>query len=177
MMHLQVRTPLLGALLALGLLAAGTARADKIAVVNMQLAIESTTEGKAAMAKLKAEADKKQKELEKQRDDLKKMDDDLAKQASILKPDALQKKQQELQQKLMQWQEAAMRTQRDLQDKEQKATQPIVDKLLKAINAIASRDHFTLVVRSEVVLWPQHTEMDITNEVIRKANEMGTQGK
>ena len=158
--------------LACGLsLLGGAARADKIAVVNMQLAIESTTDGKAAMAKLKAEADKKQKELEKQRDDLKKMDDELAKQASILKPDALQKKQQELQQKLMQWQEAAMRTQRDLQEKEQKATQPIVDKLLRAINQIAARDKFSMVVRSDVVLWPQHTENDITNEVVRKANE------
>ena len=150
----------------------GAARADKIAVVNMQQAIETTTEGKAALNKLKAEVDKKQKELEQKRDELKKMDDDLAKQASILKPDALEKKKQELQTKMQQWQEAAMRSQKELQEKEAKATQPIVDKLLKAIGAIAARDHFSMVVRSEVVLWPQRTEMDITNEVVRKANEI-----
>lgn len=170
MMHPMKRW-LLGGLLSI-VAAAPLARADKIAVVDMQRAIAETTEGKAALAKLKAEVDKKQKELEQKRDELKKMDEDLTKQAAVLKPDVLEKKRQDLQQKLMSWQEAAMRSQRDLQEKEQKATQPIVDKLLRAVGAIADRDKFSLVVRQEVVLWPQHTEMDITNEVIRKANGM-----
>lgn len=156
----------------LSLVALPSARAEKIALVNMQRAIEETTDGKAALAKLKSEVDKKQKELEQQRDELKKLDEELAKQAAILKPDALEKKRQELQQKMMKWQEAALRTQKDLQEKEQKATQPIVDKLMRAINIIASRDKFTLVLRQEVVLWPPQTELDITNEVIRKANEL-----
>lgn len=172
MMHRKMQWVLTLGAMGLTLALGGAARADKIAVVNMQQAIESTNEGKAALARLKGEVEKKQKELEQKRDELKKLDDDLAKQASILKPDALEKKKQELQQKMMQWQEAAMRTQKELQEKEGKATQPIVDKLLKAINAIATRDKFTMVLRSEVILWPQHTEMDITNEVIRKANEL-----
>ncbi len=156
--------------LTLGALGA-TARADKIAVVNMQRAIEETNDGKAALSKLKAEAERKQKELEQKRDELKKMDEDLAKQATVLKPDVLEKKKQELQQKLAQWQEAVMRSQKELQEKEQQATQPIINKLLRAIDFLANRDKFTLVVRQDVVLWPQGSAMDITNEVIRKANE------
>src|SRR5437763_509806 len=92
---------------ALGLsafLVAGAAHADKLAFVDMQRALEGTTEGRAAKQKLQAEVDKKQKELEQKRDELKKMDEDLAKQASVLKADVLEKKKQELQQKLMQWQ-------------------------------------------------------------------------
>ena len=172
MMHRKMQWVLTLGALTLSLTLGGVARAQKIAVVNMQQAIETTTDGKAALGKLKSEVEKKQKELEQKRDELKKLDEDLAKQAAILKPDVLEKKKQELQAKMAQWQEAAMRSQKDLQEKESKATQTIVDKLLRAIAAISARDKFSMVVRSEVVLWPQHTEMDITNEVIRKANEM-----
>jgi outer membrane protein len=96
MMHRKIHWVLALGALVLPLLAASPAQAQKIALVNMQQAIESTVEGKAALAKLKAEVDKKQKELEQKRDELKKLDEDLTKQAAILKPDALEKKKQEL---------------------------------------------------------------------------------
>jgi outer membrane protein len=151
--------------------AAGTAQAQKIAIVNIQRAIEDTSEGKAAIGTLKAEAERKQKELEQKRDELKKLDEELAKQAAVLKPDVIEKKKQDLQQKFVQLQDAAMRAQRELQEKEMKVTGPLQDKVLRAIATIAARDKFTLVLRQDVVLWPQQSEMDITNEVIRKANE------
>lgn len=159
-----------GALVAL-LLCGGSARAQKLAFVDMQRAIEGTTEGKAAISKLKGEVDKKQKELEQKRDELKKMDEDLAKQATILKPDAIDKKRQELQQRFQQLQEALMRSQQEIAEKERKALAPIQERVLRAIAAIAQRDRFTAVLQQQVVLWPQQSEMDITNEVIRKANE------
>ena len=90
----------------------------------------------------------------------------------MLKPEALQKKKQELQQKFGALQEAAMRAQRELAEKEMKITGPLQEKVLRAIAQIAQRDRFTLVLRADMVLWPQQSEMDITNEVIRKANEI-----
>ena len=53
-----------------------------------------------------------------------------------------------------------------------KITGPLQEKVLRAIAQIAQRDRFTLVLRADMVLWPQQSEMDITNEVIRKANEI-----
>lgn len=152
--------------------AASTAQAQqKIAIVNIQRAIEESSEGKSAIGSLKTEAERKQKELEQKRDELKKLDEELAKQAAVLKPDVIEKKRQDLQQKFVQLQEAAMRAQRELQEKEMKVTGPLQDKVLRAIAGIAARDKFALVLRSDVVLWPQQSEMDITNEVIRKTNE------
>jgi len=43
---------------------------------------------------------------------------------------------------------------------------------MRAIDALAKRDNFAMVLRNDVVLWPQQSAMDITNEVIRKVNEM-----
>src|SRR4051812_31682615 len=109
------------------------AQADKIAIVNIQRAIEESVEGKSAIGSLKGEVERKQKELEGKKDELKKLDDELAKQEAVLKPDALQKKKQELQAKFQQLQETAMRAQRELQEKEMKVTGPIQEKVLKAI--------------------------------------------
>jgi outer membrane protein len=144
----------------------------KIAIVDMQRAVEGTTEGKTVLAGLQGEADRKKKELEQKRDELKKMSDDLQKQESVLKPDIFQKRRQELEQKAMQFQETVMRTEQDFQQKQLKVTQPVQQKVVTAISQIAARDKFSLVLRADAVIWPQSSEFDITNEVIRKANDM-----
>lgn len=156
--------------------ASGTAHAQaKIAIVNFQRAIEESTEGKTAIGNLKGQVDRKQKELEAKKEELKKLDEELAKleASGVLKPDALQKKKQELQAKFQQLQQAAMRAQQELGEQESKVTGPLQEKVLRAVAQIAQRDKFTLVLRSEMVLYPTQSEYDITNEVLRKVNEMG----
>ena len=144
----------------------------RVAIVDMQRAVEGTTEGKSVLASLQGEADRKKKELEGKRDELKKMSDDLQKQESVIKPDVFQKRRQELEQKAMQFQETVMRTEQEFQQRQFKVTQPIQQKVVAAIAQIAAREKFTLVLRSDAVVWPQQSELEITNEVIRKANEM-----
>jgi outer membrane protein len=151
----------------------GSVRAQsKIAIVDMQRAVEGTTEGKGILTSLQGEADRKKKELEAKRDELKKLSDDLQKQESVLKPDVFQKRRAELEQKAVQFQDTVMRTEQEFQQRQLKVTQPIQQKVVTAISQIAARDHFTLVLRADAVVYPQQSELDITNEVIRKANEM-----
>jgi outer membrane protein len=149
---------------------------QKIAIVDIRRAIEETNEGKASIGGLKAEADRKQKELLTKQDELKKLEEDFLKQQSVLQPAAAQKKREELQQKVMQLQEALQRAQQDIGQKEAKVLQPLQEKVVRAIDALARRDNFAMVLRSDVVLWPQQSPMDITNEVIRKVNEMKAAG-
>lgn len=154
---------------------AGNAAAQsRMAIVDMQRAVEGTTEGKSVLVGLQSEADRKKKELEGKRDELKKLSDDLQKQESVLKPDVFAAKRKDLEQKAMQFQETVMRTEQEFQQKQMKVTQPIQQKVVAAISQIAAREKFTLVLRSDAVVWPQQSELDITNEVIRKANEMKT---
>ena len=157
-------------------LPAGKAQAQqKIAIVDIRRAIEESTEGKQSIGGLKAEAERKQKELLTKQDELKKLEEDFLKQQSVLQPAAAQKKREELQQKVMQLQEALQRAQQDIGQKEAKVLQPLQEKVLRAIDGIARRDNFQMVLRSDVLLWPQQSPMDITNEVIRKVNEMKQQ--
>jgi outer membrane protein len=169
----QLAFGLCAALATLGISASAQAQ-TKIAIVDMQRAVEGTTDGKSILTGLQGEADRKKKELEAKRDELKKMSDDLQKQESVLKPDIFQKRRQELEQKAMQFQETVMRTEQDFQQKQLKVTQPIQQKVVTAIATIAARDKFSMVLRADAVIWPQSSEFDITNEVIRKANEMKT---
>jgi outer membrane protein len=161
--------------LALGLLffcAAGVANAQqRIAIVDLQRAVEGTADGKAAVAALRAEADKKQKELEGRRDELKKASDELMKQEAVLKPEVFAQKRKELEQRALQFQESVMRAEQEIQQKQGKVLLPAQQKVMAAIAQIAARERFTLVLRADTVLWPQQSELDITNEVIRKANE------
>ncbi len=154
-------------------LPAATAKAQqKIAIVDIRRAIEESNEGKTSIGGLKIEADRKQKELLSKQDELKKLEEDFLKQQSVLQPAAAQKKREELQQKVMQLQEALQRAQQDIGQKEAKVLQPLQDKVLRAIDGLARRDNYSMVLRSDVVLWPQQSPMDITNEVIRKVNDM-----
>ena len=139
----------------------------------MQRAVADTNEGKRILGELQGKADKKKKELEAKRDEIQKMGEELKKQESVLRPEVFQKKRQEFEQKAMQFQESVMRTEQEFQQEQVKATQPIQERVYRAINGIASRDRFNLVLNSAAVVWPQQSEMDITNEVIRKANELG----
>ena len=174
-----MRHSITGLILGLGLVLsvlvpASTRAQQKIAIVDIRRAIEDSNEGKASIGGLKAEADRKQKELLQKQEDLKKLEEEFIKNQSLLQPAAQQKKREELQQKVMQLQEALQRAQQDIAQKEAKVLQPLQDKVLRAIDVLARRDSYSMVLRSDVVLWPQQSPMDITNEVIRKVNDMKT---
>ncbi|HMU37524.1 MAG TPA: OmpH family outer membrane protein [Pseudomonadota bacterium] len=172
-----MRHSITGLILGLGLVLsvlvpASTRAQQKIAIVDIRRAIEDSNEGKASIGGLKAEADRKQKELLQKQEDLKKLEEEFIKNQSLLQPAAQQKKREEMQQKVMQLQEALQRAQQDIAQKEARVLQPLQEKVLRAIDGLARRDNYNMVLRADVVLWPQQSPMDITNEVIRKVNDM-----
>ena len=156
---------------AVGTLSSTVALADtKIAVVDLQRALEETEDGKKAKNKLKTDFDKKQKELDEKQEELKKMKDDFDKKSALMKEDAKQKMQQDMQQRLMQLQETYARLQGDLQKKEAEATRGILAKLSAVVQKIAERENFVMVLeRSSSVVYGKPA-LDITNEVIRTYN-------
>ena len=145
----------------------------KLAVVDLQRALEETDEGKKAKAKLKSDFDKKQKELDDKQEELKKMKDDFDKKASILKDDAKQAKAKELQDRFIELQQTYQRLQQDLAKREQEATSGIFRKLQTVVSAIAEKERFDVVLeKSTSAVWSK-PELDITNEVIRRYNAGG----
>src|SRR5437588_12185864 len=77
----------------------------KIAVVDLQRALEETEDGKKAKSKLKSDFDKKQKELDEKQEELKKMKEDLDKKLPLMKPEAAQAEQQKFQDRFVELQQ------------------------------------------------------------------------
>jgi outer membrane protein len=164
---------LLAVLLASPLLTATTARAAdiKIAFVDLRRALNETNEGKAAMAKLTKHKDKLQKEIEKKEKDILQMKESIEKQQNVLTKEALQKKVEEYYQAVTELQQTYMQYQRELAQKETKATQDILVKLAEILEEIGQSEGYTMIYDRSVgaVVWaPSH--LDLTDQLIQRYN-------
>jgi len=149
----------------------------KLAVVDLQRALEETEDGKKAKAKLKADFDRKQQELDAKQDELKKIKEDLDKKLPLMKPEAADAEKKKFQDRFVELQQTYQRLQQDLAKKEQDATSGIFRKLSTVVGTIAEREHFAMVLeKNSAVVWSQPA-LDITNEVIRLYNTGGKKGK
>jgi outer membrane protein len=158
--------------LALGAaLAPGLASAEqKIGYVDLQRALNEVDEGKAAKALLKKDFDDKQKEIDAKKADFEKLQVDFEKQASVMSEQAKKDKAQDLDRRARELQALFVSSQKDLSEREQKATRGIFDKMAQIVGEIAEADGFTMVLERNSGLVYAPASLDLTNELIRKYN-------
>lgn len=157
---------------ALTLVAAGRAEAQmKIAVVDMQRAINETEEGRKAKAKLKQLFEQRQKTLNNKQQELKSLKQDIEKQRNVLSQQALQKKLESYQKAVMELQTVYSEYQRELSGKEAELTQHIVEKMREILRRIGQSQGYTLIIESNEagVVWVP-SNLDLTDLLIQKYN-------
>ncbi len=156
------------------LMVAQGARAEdfKLAVVDMQKALQTVDAGKKAKAQLEKEFNSKKKDLQAEEAALKKMIEEFKKQQLVLSDDARMKKQQEIQERGMKFQDLTQRSQAEIAQKEAELTQPLIKKLRDIISETAKKKNYTVILeRNEnTVLYFQEKD-DITEEVIAQFNQ------
>lgn len=147
----------------------GTAFAaeTKIGIVDMQKAIQSTAAGKKAKSELEGEFEKRKKELQKKEGDLKKMSEDLEKKKSVLSEEVLAKRQGEFQEEMMKYRETLNKNQQEIQKKERDLTQPILERMRKAINEVAKEGSYTLILENSPGILFAESSSDVTDKVIK----------
>ena len=146
---------------------------SKIGIVDMQRVIMEVNQGKAAMEKLKTEAEKQQKVMKEKEKDLMALEKELkdllnnpaADKAKILE------KQKNGQEKLMLYQQEAQKIQSDLSKKEQKAAGEILEKAQKIILDVTKKEGFEIILNKAAVLYAPNS-IDITNQVIREYDKV-----
>lgn len=143
----------------------------KIAVVDLQRAIQETEDGRKAKAKLKKLFKKRQDGLDKKQTELLKLKEELEKKQSVLTPEAMQAKVQDYQKQLAALQQVYMENQRELASKEQELTKGIVARMEKILRRIGQKKGYTLILeRGEAgVIWVP-SNLDLTDAVIQKYN-------
>lgn len=162
-----------GLLLGLSLVSAPVFAQDvkKIGYVDLQRALNSVEEGKKAKAKLKKEFESKQKTLTKKQNEVKNLKQSLESGAEMMTDQAKRKKAIELQQQMASLQQLYMEMQRELAEKESKATQKIFGKMETIIAKIAEDKGYDLVLeKTESSVLFAKDSMDLTDELIKRYN-------
>jgi outer membrane protein len=169
-MKRMIRSTLIGLVIATGLIRPAMAEEMKLGYVDLRRALHETEDGHKAESSLKKVFDQKQKELDEQQDDVKKAIEDLNKKRTLLPADTVRQKEAELQDRVAKVQQTYLRHQQDLAAKEEEATRPIVDRLQRIIAKIASEEHFTMIFDRNMGVVYAKSELDLTNQVIRRYN-------
>lgn len=161
--------PFAKSLFALLLVLSGTSAfaQQKIALVDVQKAIQSTSAGKKAKTELDSEVEKKKKSVQKLETDLKKIQEDLEKKRGLLSDEVLQKRQGEFQEEMLKYRELVGKSQADLQKRERDLSQPILEKMKRVISKVAKDKKFDIVIENSPMIWFSEGALDITNDVVK----------
>ena len=151
---------------------AAVAAEFKVGVVDMQKAIQTSSAGKKAKKEVEGDFEKKKKDLKKKEDDLKKRVEEFEKKQAVLSDKVRQEQQVDLQKDMMQFREEVSKSQVTIQQRERELTKPILEKLQKVILEIAKEKDFSIVLeKAEQSVMFAKTELDITDEVIKRADK------
>jgi outer membrane protein len=151
--------------------ATGQAADVKIAVVDMQRALNECEAGKHAKDQVKVKFEKAQDQLKRQRDELDRARDDFDKKALVLKEDQRRDLEKEFEVKSLDFKRKYEDFQRDLKRTDAELTSGIVEQLYGIVGEIGQQKGFTMVLESSSgALLYADKSVDITDEVIKQHN-------
>lgn len=161
--------------LAVGVMGLGVAYAEpaaaqqlKVGYVDLQRALNQVAEGRAAKKRLEKEFEQKQQQLDAKQDKAKELKNQLD-SGMMLSDEAKQKKAIELQRQLAELQQMYMKMQRDLAQKEAKATAKIFSKMGEIVEDMAKEQGYDLILeKTESSVLFASEGMDLTDELIER---------
>ncbi len=140
---------------------------QRVAVVDMQKALQLVEAGKKARSQLEHEFNAKKVEFQKEEAAIKKMNEDFQKQSLVMNDEARIKKQGELQNRILKFQQATQQSQEEIQVKERSLTQPIVVKMRAIISDLAKKKNYSIVLeKNENFVLHSEDKDDLTSEVV-----------
>jgi outer membrane protein len=151
-----------------GLAAVTDAAGTRIGYVDVQRVIVRSVAGVAAREQLEKDKATMQKDVDNRKVEVDKLRDEMEKKGLVLSPEARREKEETLQRKVRDLRRLAEDLEKELQKKEQAATQKILQELTGVIEKIGKERGFLLIVerRSGGVIYGD-PEGDVTDEVIK----------
>jgi len=144
----------------------------RVAVVDTQRAVMETEDGLRAQATLKKLFDKRQRELDQKQKDLQKEREDLEKNRDKLAADVLQKRAETWQQEMSRVQAVFVEYNKELQQKQNELTSPIVQKTVGIIRRLATQEGYDVVLEKQAATYFR-ADLDLTDKVITLYNRDG----
>ena len=161
----------LGAATAGGAWGAAAAAEVRIAVVDMQRALNECDAGKKAKDEVKAKFERSQDQLKRQRDDLDRLKEDYDKKALVLKDEERQHLEKDLETRSLDFKRKYEDFQRDLKRTDAELTQSIIEGLGDTVREYAAKEGYSLVLEasSGALIYVDKTN-DLTDEIVRLYN-------
>ncbi len=143
----------------------------KIAVVDLQRALNETNDGRSAKNRLKRLFERRQRSLDEAQEKLKKMKEDIEKQQKVLSREALEQRMEEYQKAFIELQSVYVEYQRELAEKESQLTKVILERMTEILRRMGQSEGYTMIVeRNEGgVVWVP-SNLDLTDAVIQTYN-------
>jgi outer membrane protein len=164
----------LGACGAAWLALAAVAQAQlRVAVVDMQRALNECDAGKKAKDSVKGKFEKAQLDLKKEREDLDKARDEFEKKALLLKEDERRNRERELENRALDFKRKYEDLQRDLKRTDAELTSGIVEQLYGIVNDYGRQQGYTLVLEANSGLLYADKALDITDAIVKIHNTSG----
>ena len=152
---------------------ASVARADSIAVIDLQGAVMQTEDGIRAQATLKKLFDKRQQDLDGKQAQLAKMRQDIERQARILSREAISRRMDSWQREMVQLQSVFVDYDKELQKKQGELTAPIIQRMIGIIGHLAKQNSYDLVIDKRAAPYSR-SDLDLTERVIQMYNSGDT---
>jgi outer membrane protein len=141
----------------------------KVGVININLAIASTAEGKKVIADLKKRYEPKQQELERLQKEIQSIQDQLSKPAPAASDGDQRKLARDLEEKqknLKRWTDDA---QSDLTADRDEAARRMGQKMIRIITDYAQQNGFILVIDSaQIPIYFALKDIDLTEEIVKR---------
>ena len=175
---MRIASALVAGAVALGLAGGVDAAATRVGYVDVQKVIVRSLAGLAAREQLEKDKAAMQKDVDARKAEVEKLRDELDKKGLVLSADSRREKEETLQRKVRDLRRMAEDLEKELQRKEQLATQKILQELTGLIEKVGKDRGFLLIVerRSAGVIYAD-PEADMTDEVIKLYDQEKAQEK
>ena len=143
----------------------------RIAVVDMQRALNECEAGKKAKDQVKAKFEKSQEDLKRQREDLDRRKDEYERKATVLKEEERRNLEKDLETRTLDFKRRFEDFQRDLKRTDAELTSTIVEDLYGVVRDYGAKNTYSLVLEaSSGALLYGDRALDITDEIVKLYN-------
>lgn len=175
---MKIRNALIAALLACGLATAvsGTAAAQdtKLAVVDLDQALNSTDEGKAAREELARKQREAEAKVQPQVERFKALQEEIQSKKFVLSEEALYQKQLDLLELKNEIESQMKELEGKLKVDQERIVGPLRKKLIDIVQSIGREQGFTMIIeRATPGLLYSREALDVTDQVIEQFNKKG----
>jgi outer membrane protein len=146
-----------------------TSAPGKIGVINIQLAIGNTAEGKKVLADLQKKYVPRQQELQRLQQEIQAIQDQLTKQVATLSDEEQGRLNRDSEEKQKLLKRSADDAQSDFNHDRDEAINKIGQKMVRVINDYASQNGFTLILDdAQIPIYYASKDIEITEEIIKR---------